>query len=149
MGYKEGVFAEALRVFVYGATFLVAVSFASTVSPLLERHFSLDAELAKVAAMILLFIAAFLILRIVALVLLKVIKPAEGFLFNILGLAIGIGRWFVILSIAFMIIRTMNVPTLNADIGQKSKFAPTIAPIAPTAYEYLASVVPDLPPLPK
>ncbi len=147
VGYKEGIFAEVLRVFVYGATFLVAARFASTLSPLLETHFSLDAELGKTASMILLFLASFLILRVIALVLLKIIKPAEGFAFNFLGMILGVARWFVVLSIAFMAVRVANVQVLSQDIQEKSAFAKSIVPIAPVAYEYLQKFLPDLPSL--
>ena len=147
VGYKEGVFAEALRFCVYGITFLVGVRFASDLSPLLEKHFSLDAELAKIASMILLFIATFLILRVIAIVLLKVIKPGEGIVFNLFGLTSGMLRWAVMLSITFMLVQTANVKVLSQDIAEKSQFAKPILPIAPTAYGYLASFLPDLPPL--
>jgi len=147
VGYKEGVFAEALRFCVYGTTFLVGVRFASDLSPVLEKHFSLDAELAKIASMILLYIATFLILRVLALVLLKIIKPAEGIIFNLLGLTLGVARWAVILSIVFMTVQTANIQVLTQDINEKSQFAKPIIPIAPTAYGYLASFLPDLPAL--
>lgn len=147
VGYKEGVFAEVLRICVYSATFLTGVTFASELTPLIEEHFSLDPELAKIAAMILLFIATFLILRVLAIVLLKIIKPAEGIIFNLLGLSLGVFRWAVILSIAFMLIHKANIQVLTQDINEKSQFAKPILVIAPTGYSYLTSILPDLPPI--
>lgn len=148
VGYKEGLFAEILRIFVYAATFVGAVELAPILAPVLQSHLSLDAGLANIAAMILIAMAIFLMLRLVAIVLLKVIKPGEGFVFNIFGLALGVVRWAIILSVVFMAVKQANVAVLNEDIGAKSRFAPPLIPIAPTGYEYLSSVMPHLPALP-
>ena len=148
VGYKEGFFAEVLRIVVYGASTIGAVLLAPSLSPTIQSHLSFDGDLALTVSMILISIALFLMLRLVALILLKVIKAGGGFLFNLLGLAVGIGRWAVILSIVFMSVKQANISVLYEDISEKSRFAAPIIPIAPTGYDYLSSVLPSLPAVP-
>lgn len=148
VGYKEGFFAEILRIVVYGASTIGALQLAPSVSPTIQSHLSFDEDLALTVSIVLVSIALFLMLRLIALILLKVVKTGGGFLFNLLGLAVGIARWAVILSIAFMAVKQTHITVLYEDISVKSRFAQPIVPIAPTAYDYLSSVIPVLPELP-
>ena len=145
VGYREGLVGELLRVFSYAAAFISAIAFSSSVIPLLEKYLSLDADAARTAAMAIVFIAVFAVLKVLAVIIVRIVKVGEGFLFNMLGLTVGVVRWAVILSIAFMVIERAHITLVYEDISLKSRFAQGLLPMAPTAFDYIASFIPPSP----
>jgi len=145
VGYKSGFFPELLRIVAYIATAIAAFHFYEPVAEFITLKTFLNSSTATVAAFIGVALGTFLIARLVILIILKLLKVGSGGAVNrILGTLLGVCRWGVILSVAFMLINELPGTTLKHDINQRSLAGPPISKIAPTLFDFMSSLSPQL-----
>lgn len=145
VGYRSGFFPEILRIFSYLVTVVVTLRFYEQLTQFLTLKTFLNYQTARGIAFFILLAAVFGLMKLLIMMLLKLLKVGEGgFIYQFLGLVLGAGRWILLLSLLFMLIDLSPLDPLKADIRQRSMSGKEVARIAPTIFDFLASISPQL-----
>lgn len=146
VGYKSGLFVELLRVVSYLIVAIVTFRFHSDLAQFLTLNTFLNSVTADAVSVSALIIGTFLLCKLVSVILLKILKIGEGgFVNQLIGLLIGAVRWFILLSLLFMLIDQVPfLSQLKTDIHTRSLLGPRIVTVAPTLFEFLSNVSPQL-----
>lgn len=145
VGYKSGFFPELLRIAAYLVTVIVAFHFHEPLGRFLTLNTFLNEVTAQAAALILLLVAVFLVTKLATLLLLRMLKVGEGaFVYRLVGALAGACRWVILLSLVFMLVDRLPLAPLRTDIHDRSVTGPKIAVIAPTLFDFLSNISPQL-----
>jgi len=145
VGYKAGLFPEILRIVAYLVTVIVTLRFHEALAQLLTLNTFLNAATANAVAFGALLLVTFVLCKLAQMLVLKLLKMGDGGVINkLLGLLLGACRWLIILSLAFMLIEFSPLTTLKTDIRERSVSGPRIASVAPTIFQFLSSLSPQL-----
>ena len=145
VGYKSGFFPELLRIVAYVATAVSAFNFYQPLAEQITLKTFLNEQVSSVAAFTIVALVVFLLARLVILLLLKLLKIGEGGVINrILGVGLGVCRWTMILSMVFLLINSFPSPSLREDVEKHSFVGPYVKKIAPTLFEFLSTLSPQL-----
>lgn len=146
VGYRSGIFPELLRVAAYVITVVATFHFYEPLAQFvtLKTFFSLKS--ATALSFGLLLVGVFLLTKIVMVLFLKLLKVGEGgFVYRFIGLGMGVFRWLVLLSLAFMLIGYVPFfSSLDSDIHKRSVVGPTVSQIAPALFSFLSHISPQL-----
>ncbi len=145
MGYRSGFFSELLRIASYLITVIVAFQFRETLAQYLTLKSFLNYTTASTIALGILLVAGCGLTKLLTTMLLKLLKVgAGGFLQRLLGLAMGVCRWLVVLSLVFMLIDLSPLSLLKTDIHERSVVGAKVSQIAPTVFDFLSRLSPQL-----
>ena len=145
VGYRSGAFLELLRIVGYIAAVAVTFALRDIVTEFLTVNTFLNQATANMIAVAALFIVVLLVTKILTMMCVKVLKVSEnGALNRLIGMILGVTRWLVILSLALMVINYLPAESLKADIHSRSVFGPKIAEVAPTLFDFLSNLSPQL-----
>ena len=145
VGYKTGLLPELLRIAAYVITVIVTFRFHEPLGQLLTLKTFLNSMTADAAAFIVLLILTFVLTTLAAKLLLKLLKVGQGgFFYRIVGLVIGACRWLILLSLLFMVLDYSPLGPLKADIHERSLVGPKISKLAPSIFDFLAALSPQL-----
>lgn len=145
VGYKSGFFPELLRIAGYLVTVIVTFHFHETLAQLLTLKTFLNSATASMVSFFLLLTGVFLAAKLVTTIFLKLLKVGKGsFFYRLTGLALGICRWVILLSLVFMLIDYSPLTPLKSDIHNRSYVGPKISVIAPTLFDFLSNLSPQL-----
>ncbi len=145
VGYKSGLFPEVLRIAAYLATVILTLRFREPLAQYLTLKTFLNSATAAALSFFVLLLGTFFLLRLVTVILLKLLKIGEGGIFyRILGALIGGCRWIILLSLVFMLIDNSPLVPLKTDVHQRSLFGPKVSKIAPTLFDFLSTLSPQL-----
>ncbi len=145
VGYRSGLFPELLRLAGYVITVAITLRFYELLAQTLTLKTFLNLTSATAVAFIALLVAVFIVIKFLTFVLLKMLKVGEGGIFyRLVGLAVGACRWVVLLSMIFMIIDYLPMDSLKKDIHEHSVVGPKIVIIAPTIFDFLSHLSPQL-----
>jgi hypothetical protein len=143
VGYRDGLFAEIIRVFIYASMALGYVLFAPKLGQTIQIQFAMSESVANIIGGVIAAILIFIVFRFFAFIVLKTISVGEGFIFGTLGMVMAILRWAFILSLIFAFVREAGVEFIVKDIEMNSRFAPAITTIAPSVLEFTKTMAPD------
>lgn len=145
VGYRSGLFPELLRIVAYLATVLVTFYYHEMLAQYLTLKTFLNLTSATAVSFCVLLVALFGITKLITTVILKVVKAGSGgVVYKLLGVAVGVCRWIMLLSLFFMLIDYSPLSPLKTDIHDRSIVGPKIAEIAPAAFEYMSTLSPAL-----
>ncbi len=145
VGYRSGLFPEFLRIAGYLVTVVVTFKFQEPVSQYLTLKTFLNAATCSAISFIGLLALVFALTKLVTMLLLKLLKIGEGgFFYRLLGMVIGACRWVILLSLIFMLIDFSPLAPLKSDIHNRSVVGAKVAALAPTIFEFLANLSPQL-----
>jgi membrane protein required for colicin V production len=140
-GYVKGFIIEIFSFLAFFVGIFVAIEFTAPVS---AKYFSDSAyqSLISVAIFAVLFLGLTLAVNLTA----KVIKKAVdltfiGTLDNILGAAVAVLKWALIISVILWILRSVGM-SLEGDHVDDSFVFPYVEVLAPTAFGFLADFMP-------
>ena len=142
MGHKTGIFKELLRLMSYFVTLFCIVQYASRLVLYIQSYWPpFTGAWAEIAGGAAVGVAAFLACKLVTMIICKLVKSGEGFLYSFLGVFAGMTRWALVMSAVMMFLSQANFTLVAEDVENVSRLAPYIRPIAPTAFEYIATRV--------
>ncbi|MBF0254779.1 MAG: CvpA family protein [Candidatus Omnitrophica bacterium] len=144
VGYQDGVVKEILRIFLYLVTLVVLHGFSGVSSEYIYRNTFLGPEVSTALAISAMALITYLVLKIIADMVLKIAGLENNTMFKIIGLFVGMARWAGILSVVFMLITRANVPGLESDIQNGSRWGGWVVPIAPNIVNFISEMVPQL-----
>lgn len=145
VGYKSGLFPEVLRIAGYLVTVVVTFHFHEMLAQWLTLKTFLNQTTATALAFFALLTGVFIITKLVTALLLKLLKVGEGgFFYRVSGLAVGAGRWVILMSLLFMLVDYSPMAMLKKDIRSHSVLGPRVAQIAPALFGFLSSLSPQL-----
>ncbi len=145
VGYKSGFFPELLRIVGYLITVIVAFRFHEEAAQFLTLSTFLNSTTASALSLFSLLAVTFLLTKIVIVLFLKLLKMGKGgFLYRMAGLLLGACRWIILLSLIFMLIDHSPFAPLRTDIHERSYLGPEISLIAPTLFDFLSKLSPQL-----
>ena len=145
IGYKSGLFPELLRIVAYLATVIVTLRFREPLAQYLTLKTFLNDTTANALAFFVLLLGVYFLLRLLTIILLKLLKIGQGgFFYRLIGALIGGCRWVILLSLVFMLIDNSPLTPLKTDIHQRSLSGPQVARIAPTLFDFLSTLSPQL-----
>ena len=145
-GYKGGLFPEILKIAAYLVTAIVTFRFHEPLAQYLTLKTFLNDTTANALAYCALLLGVYFLLWLITTILLKLLKIGQGgFFYRFIGALIAGCRWVLLLSLAFMLIDNAPLLTpLKTDIHQRSVTGPKIAKIAPTLFDFLSTLSPQL-----
>lgn len=144
VGYRSGLFQELMRALTYLASAVVALRFNGEVAQWVTANTFLNLTSAKIVSSAALVLGGFLVARLVSIAVLRMMKAGEGGpLIRVAGALMGGCRWVLLVSVAFMLIERSPLTPLKNDILNRSLTGPSVARVAPAAYEFLATAVPQ------
>ena len=145
VGYKSGLFPEILRIAGYLVTVLVTFRYHEALAQTLTLKTFLNMTTASAVAFFLLLAGVFVVTKLITLLLLRLLKVGEGgFFYRLAGAVLGACRWVIILSLLFMLIEYLPLAALKTDIRSRSVSGNRVAEIAPTLFNFLSSLSPQL-----
>lgn len=145
VGYRDGYFAEILRITSYVISILIAVKFYPALSAQVTLNSFLNAAASSVIAFGMLLIGGFIGTKLLRSLILKLLKVGEGGVpGKVIGLLIGGCRWLILLSLILLLIDRLPVSQLNKDIHERSLTGHKVAAAGPVIFDYLASLSPQL-----
>jgi uncharacterized membrane protein required for colicin V production len=145
VGYKSGFFPELLRIASYVITVIAAFRFYGVLAQWLTLKTVFNITATSVAAFAMILVAAFFLTLLIRKLLLKMLKVGQGgMLARLVGLALGGCRWLILLSLLFMLIDRSPLTQLRTDIHTRSLTGPVISQAAPTIFDFLSTMSPDL-----
>ena len=145
VGYKSGFFPELLRTVGYLITVIVTFRFHEEATQFLTLKTFLNGATASALSFFSLLVVTFLLTKIVIALFLKLLKMGKGgFLYRVAGLLLGACRWVILLSLIFMLIDHSPFAPLRTDIHERSYLGPKISLIAPTLFDFLSKLSPQL-----
>ena len=145
VGYKSGLFPELLRIAAYLVTVIVTFRFHEPVAQYLTLKTFLNLTTATAVSFFLLLVSVFIVTKLLTMLFLKLLKVGEGgFFYRLLGAVLGVCRWIILLSLIFMAIDYSPLSPLKTDIHNRSVTGPKVALIAPTLFDFLSKLSPQL-----
>ena len=145
VGYRSGFFPELLRIVGYLVTVIVTFRFHETLAQTLTLRTFLNSATASALSFFSLLAATFLLTKIVIAIFLKLLKMGKGgVLYRVIGLLLGACRWIILLSLIFMLIDHSPFAPLKTDIHERSHLGQKISLIAPTLFDFLSKLSPQL-----
>ena len=145
VGYRSGFFPEILRIAAYLLTVIVAFHFQEMLAQWITLKSFLNYTTAQAVALVVLLGGVFLITKLVTTLLLKLLKIGKGGVFyRLIGLALGAARWVILLSLTFLLIEQSPLASLKTDIHERSLVGKEVSQIAPTLFEFLSRLSPQL-----
>lgn len=145
VGYRSGLFPELLRIVAYLVTLAVTFYYHEPLAQYLTLQTFLNLTAATAVSFCALLIALFIVTKFITMAVLKVAKAGQGgFVYRLFGVAVGVCRWIMLLSLIFMLIDYSPLSPLKTDIHDRSYVGPKIAAIAPAAFEYVSTLTPQL-----
>ena len=145
VGYKGGLFPEILRIAAYLVTVIVTLRFHEPLAQYLTLKTFLNNTTANALSFLALLVGVFFLLRLATIILLKLLKIGEGgFFYRIIGALLGSCRWVILLSLVFMLIDNSPLVPLKTDIHQRSLTGSQLSTIAPTIFDFLSTLSPQL-----
>ena len=145
IGYKSGLFPELLKIAAYLATVIVTLRFREPFAQYLTLKTFLNDATANALSFFVLLVGVYFLLRLITAILLKLLKIGQGgFFYRLIGALIGGCRWVILLSLVFMLIDNSPLTPLKTDIHQRSLSGPQVARIAPTLFDFLSTLSPQL-----
>jgi uncharacterized membrane protein required for colicin V production len=145
VGYKSGFFPELLRIASYIVTVIVAFRFHELLGQWLALKTLLNVTMASMAAFVLILVVTFFLTLLIRKLLLKMLKVGQGgFFARLVGALLGACRWVLLLSLFFMLVDCLPLLQLREDIHKRSLTGPVLSQVAPTMFDFLSSVSPDL-----
>ena len=97
VGYRDGIFRELLRIFLYLVTLAIILSFSGNLADYVGDKTFLSPETATVFVILAVALIAYLVLKILADLLLKIFALDGNIFLKLLGLFFGacpVGRYF-------------------------------------------------------
>ncbi|OGW90549.1 MAG: hypothetical protein A3D28_04325 [Omnitrophica bacterium RIFCSPHIGHO2_02_FULL_63_14] len=147
IGYRSGFFPELLRVAAYLVTVVATLKYHQLVAQYLTLKTFLNLTSATAVSFAVLLVGVFLIMKLITAIILRLLKLKEGkFLSRIMGAALGSARWVILLSLFFMALDYSPLTSLKTDIHERSVVGKKVALIAPTIFNFLTSLSPQLGP---
>ena len=126
-------------------TVIVTFHFHETVAQFLTLKTFLNETTADAVAFGGLLLGVFLLMKLVTALILKLLKVGEGgFFYRLLGALVGACRWIILLSLIFMWIGYLPLPSLKADIHERSLTGQKVSAIAPLLFDFLSKLSPQL-----
>ena len=145
VGYKAGFFPELLRIVSYLITVILAFRFYEPLAQWLTLKTFLNITMAGAVAFIAILVASFFLTLLIRKLLLKMLKVGDGGFFGrLIGLLLGGCRWIIFLSLLFMLIDRLPMTQLKTDVHSRSLTGPAISQVAPTLFEFLSTMSPEL-----
>lgn len=145
VGYKSGLFPEILRIAGYFVTVIVTFRYHEALAQVLTVKTFLNMTTASAVAFFSLLGGVFIATKLITMILLWFLKVGEGgFFYRLAGSALGACRWMIILSLVFMLIEYSPLAGLKEDIRSRSVTGNRVAEIAPTLFNFLSSLSPQL-----
>lgn len=141
IGYRDGLFKEALRIILYIVAIGVMISFSGIIADYLSENTVLGGETAMGLTVTAVTLITYLALKIITDIILKLAKLDNNFLLKITGLLVGCLRWASILSLIFLLIEKTDIGT---ELLEGSKWAGHLKPIAPTVLIQISEVLPGI-----
>lgn len=144
VGGRSGFFLELLRIVSYLLTIVVTFQFQNWIADFLTVNTFMNESTANVVAIGVLFLGVLGLTKLITMLVVKVLKVSNsGGVNRLLGMTLGVVRWLIILSIAFMAINYTPMETLKKDINSRSMYGPKIGEIAPTLFDFLKNLSPN------
>ncbi len=145
VGYKSGFFPELLRIASYIITAVAAFRFFGLVAEWMTLKTFLNIATASAIAFALILVAVFFLTLLVRKLLLKMLKVGQGgFFARLVGSLLGACRWVILLSLFFMLIDRLPLSQLREDIHKRSLTGPALSQVAPTLFDFVSTLSPDL-----
>lgn len=145
VGYRSGFFPELLRIAAYLVTVIVTLHFHEALAQALTLKTFLNYGTASMASFFLLLVSVFAITKGITALFLKLLKVGEGgFVYRLIGMVLGAARWVILLSLVFMLIDTSPLTPLKTDIHERSVVGSKVSVIAPTLFDFLSALSPQL-----
>lgn len=145
VGYRSGFFPELLRVISYIATAIAAFYFKKPVADYLVLNTFLNQTVAEPVALVALFLAVYIVAKICMWSILTTLKVSDGnFISKLIGTILGVTRWLIILSLVFALVDKVPVGSLKDDIYKNSLTGKGVIKIAPTIFDFLSHLSPQL-----
>ena len=145
IGYRSGFFPELLRIVSYFVTVIVTFRYYDWLAQWLSLKTFLNVETASTISFFSILLGTFILTKLLIMLLLRVLKIGEGgYLLRVVGAAIGACRFIVLLSLLIMLIDMSFLAQLKADIHTRSLTGAKIAKVAPTAFDFLSHLSPQL-----
>ena len=145
VGYKGGLLPELLKIAAYLATVIVTLRFREPLAQYLTLKTFLNDTTASAIAFFVLLLGIYFLIRLITILLLKLLKIGQGgFFYRLSGALIGGCRWVILLSLVFMLIDNSPLTSLKTDIHQRSLTGPPLARVAPTLFDFLSTLSPQL-----
>ena len=145
VGYKSGLFPEVLRISAYLVTVIVTLRFYEPFGQWLTLKTFLNLTTATAVSVFALLVGMFALSKLLTVLLLKLLKLGEGgFFYRLAGLVVGTCRWVILLSLVFMAVEHSPLVSLKSDIKERSVTGPWIAKVAPSIFDFLSKVSPQL-----
>ena len=138
VGYKSGIFQEALRIVAYILTLVFALLFQGTVGQYIALHSMLNEQTSSTASFVGLLVLVYVALKFLRMVIVRTLKLGEGGGGQkVLGALMGAVRWMLLLSLFFMIVDSLPLKELKTDVHQRSLTGPIISRAAPILYDFI------------
>lgn len=145
VGYRAGLFYELLRIAGYLITVIVAFHCHSPFTKFLTLNTFLNEATASAVSLALLLGGVLLLWKLLMALLLRLLKIGDaGFAYRLAGAVCGACRWVILLSLIFMMIDHLPLKPLKVDIHERSFAGPVIARIAPSLFDFLSTLSPQL-----
>ena len=145
VGYRSGFFPELLRIAAYLITLVVTFLLHEPLTQFLTLKTVLNYTTARALSFFTLLVVVFCLTKLLIMLLLKLLKVGEGgFFYRLVGLLIGACRWVILLSLLFMLIDYSPLMPLKTDIQSRSFVGPKVSRIAPSLFEFLSKISPQL-----
>ncbi len=121
VGYRDGFFAEILRLAGYAATVAGVYFLREPLEGYLTLNTFLSATVAHVASLAILIGGLFILTTLLAGLLIRWVKKGDlPILPRLGGLVMGAGRWAMIVCLVFVFSACLPVERMREDIQQKS-----------------------------
>ena len=144
-GFRSGFFPELLRSAGYLVTVIVTFHFHGSLARTLTLNTFLNEGTASAVSLVLLLGSVFLVTKLLTMLVLRMLKVGEGgFLYRVAGAVFGAGRWIILLSLIFMMIDHLPLGPLKTDIHERSVAGPVISRVAPSLFDFLSALSPQL-----
>lgn len=145
VGYRSGFFPELLRIAAYLVTVIVTLRFHEALAQQLTLKTFMNDATAGIVSFLLILVVVFLITKLMTVLFLRMLKLGEGsFIYRLMGMALGACRWIILLNLGFMLIDASPLTPLKTDIHQRSVVGQKISIIAPTLFDFLSAISPQL-----
>ena len=145
VGYRSGFFPELLRITAYLVTVIVTLHFREPFAQTLTLKTFMNYTTASMVSFLLLLAGVFLTTKLMTGLFLRLLKLGEGgFIYRLIGLTLGACRWVILLSLIFMLIDTSPLTPLKTDIHERSLAGQKVSVLAPTLFDFLSAISPQL-----
>lgn len=143
IGLRSGLIKQVLSFVGFIVAFLLSLQFMNVAGGMLEASLGISEDIAPLAG----FVLVFLVVQILVFALVRMVEALVGVLRltsvnRLLGGAVGAFKAALILSVAFLVLGYVQVP--SEETGETSALYEPVSTVVPTVWDYVSDTFPQV-----